>query len=328
MRMKKRGASGAKAAGSGKRRGLGFHMTNKRRDALAGLFFFLPWLIGFFAITAYPLLYSLVISFNQVVITPGKTSFEPVGWEYFRQAFASDIEFPTKLMSSLSSVLLSTPITVVFALIISLLLNQKFRGRALYRMVFFLPVIIMSGPVMAELLTETSAMTIDINLFNVAGILQTRDSFWAGVLLTFLNSFVQILWFSGVQTIIFLAALQKVDRSLYEVAAIDGASVWESFWKITLPHLKPIILLNTIYTIVEIGTFSNDPTNEKIVEDMQDIGRPYSYAAAESWIYAFGLLLLMVVAFLLLNNWKEVRRARDEKRRQKHEQKQRRTRKA
>ena len=76
-------------------------MTNKRRDALAGLLFFLPWLIGFFAITAYPLVYSIFISFNQVVITPGKTSFTPVGWEYFRQAFAVDTEFPTKLMNSL-----------------------------------------------------------------------------------------------------------------------------------------------------------------------------------------------------------------------------------
>lgn len=294
-----------------------FHMTNRRRDALAGLLFFLPWLIGFFVITAYPLIYSLIISFNQVVITPGKISFTPVGWEYFRQAFASDTEFPTKLMNSLSSVLLGTPLTVVFALIISLLLNQKFRGRAVYRMIFFLPVIIMSGPVMAELLTETSAMTIDINVFNIMGLLQSTNTFWSNILLTFLNSFVQILWFSGVQTIIFLAALQKVDSSMYEAASIDGASVWESFWKITLPHLKPIILLNAVYTIVEMGTFSSDPTNEKIVSDMQDIGRPYSYAAAESWIYAAGLLVLIVIAFLLLNNWKEVRRARDEKRRQK-----------
>lgn len=295
-----------------------FHMTNKRRDALAGLLFFLPWLIGFFAITAYPLVYSIFISFNQVVITPGKTSFTPVGWEYFRQAFAVDTEFPTKLMNSLGSVLLGTPLTVVFALIISLLLNRKFRGRALYRMIFFLPVIIMSGPVMAELLTETSAMTININVFNVMGLLQNNDAFWSKILLTFLNSFVQILWFSGVQTIIFLAALQKVDRSMYEVASIDGASAWESFWKITLPHLKPIILLNTIYTIVEMGTFASDPTNQKIIKDMRDIGRPYSYSAAESWIYASGLLVLIIIAFLLLNNWKEVRRTRDEKRSQKH----------
>lgn len=291
-----------------------FRMTNNRRDALAGLLFLLPWIIGFFAITFYPLIYSLRISFNQVVIRPGAIEFEKVGWEYFRQALLSDAEFPTKLLSSISNVILGTPIAVVFALIISLLLNNKFRGRTLYRIIFFLPVIIMSGPVMSELLTETAAMNIDINIFGIMGLLMNMDHFWANMLVTFLNSFVRILWFSGVQMIIFLAALQKIDRNMYEAASIDGATAWESFWRITLPYLRPIILLNTVYTIIEMGTFADDPTNIKIVNTIRDIARPFSYAAAMSWIYAICLLLLMIIAFLIFFDWKERRRARDEKR--------------
>lgn len=272
----------------------------RTRSTITGTLFFLPWLIGFFAITAYPLVYSLVICFNQVQIKPGAIELKPVGWEYFRQAFAVDTEYPTKLLSSLASVLLGTPLVVVFSLVIALLLNRRFRGRTVYRIVFFLPVVIMSGPVMSELMTESSAMSINMDIMGLRSILMELDYGWARILLTFLNSFVRILWFCGVQIIVFLAGLQKIDRNMYEAAAIDGATAWEAFWKITLPHLRPIILLNAIYTIIEMGTAADDATNGKIVGAIRDIARPYSYAAVLSWIYAFGLLLLILLAFLLL----------------------------
>lgn len=272
----------------------------RTRSTITGTLFFLPWLIGFFAITAYPLVYSLVICFNQVQIKPGEIILEPVGWEYFRQAFAVDTEYPTKLLSSLASVLMGTPLVVVFSLAIALLLNRRFHGRTVYRIVFFLPVVIMSGPVMSELMTESSAMSINMDIMGLRSILMELDYGWARILLTFLNSFVRILWFCGVQIIVFLAGLQKIDRNMYEAAAIDGATAWEAFWKITLPHLRPIILLNAIYTIIEMGTAADDATNGKIVGAIRDIARPYSYAAVLSWIYAFGLLLLILLAFLLL----------------------------
>ena len=272
----------------------------RTRSTITGTLFFLPWLIGFFAITAYPLVYSLVICFNQVQIKPGAIELKSVGWEYFRQAFAVDTEYPTKLLSSLASVLMGTPLVVVFSLVIALLLNRRFRGRTVYRIVFFLPVVIMSGPVMSELMTESSAMSINMDIMGLRSILMELDYGWARILLTFLNSFVRILWFCGVQIIVFLAGLQKVDRNMYEAAAIDGATAWEAFWKITLPHLRPIILLNAIYTIIEMGTAADDATNGKIVGAIRDIARPYSYAAVLSWIYAFGLLLLILLAFLLL----------------------------
>ena len=251
-------------------------------------------------ITAYPLIYSLVICFHQVQIKPGAIEFEYIGWEYFRQALTVDAEYPTKLIRSVSNVILGTPLVVVFSLVIALLLNGKFKGRTLYRIIFFLPVIIMSGPVMAELMTGSSAMSINMDIMGIWGILMELDYGWANILLTFLNSFVRILWFCGVQIIVFLAGLQKIDRNMYEAAAIDGATAWESFWKITLPHMRPIILLNAIYTIIEMGTASDDATNAKIVSVIQDIARPYSYAAVLSWIYALCLLLLILLAFVLL----------------------------
>lgn len=275
-------------------------LSHRMRSTLTGTAFFLPWLIGFFAITAYPLAYSIIICFNQVQIKPGVIELEPIGWEYFRQAFALDTEFPTKLISSVFNVAVGTPLVVVFSLVISLLLNGKFKGRTVYRIIFFLPVIIMSGPVMSELMTESSAMSINMDIMGVKNILMEMDGSWAGILLTFLNSFIRILWFCGVQIIVFLAGLQKINRNMYEAAAIDGATPWETFWKITLPHMRPIILLNTIYTIIEMGTASDDATNMKIVSSIRDIARPYSFAATLSWIYAFCLLVLILIAFILL----------------------------
>lgn len=280
-------------------------LKNRQRETLSGLVFFLPWIIGFLAITCYPLIYSIVISFNQVAIRPGEITLEPIGWEYFRQALLLDTEFPTMLVTSVTQVAIGTPISVVFALVIALLLNRSFRGRTVYRMIFFMPVIIMSGPVMTELLTETSAMSIDMDIMGLNSILTELDKGWSTLLLSILNSFIRILWFCGVQIIVFLVSLQKMDSSMYEAASIDGASAWEAFWKITLPHLRPIIMLNTIYTIIEMGTAADDATNTKIMESITDIARPYSFAAAMSWIYAFCLMLLMTIAFLLLRERRE-----------------------
>ena len=105
---------------------------------------------------------------------------------------------------------------------------------------------------------------------------------------------------AGLAVFMFTGFVKSLPLEIEEAAAIDGATAWEAFWKITLPHMRPIILLNTIYTIVEMGTASDDATNVKIVGAIRDIARPYSYAAVLSWIYAFCLLLLILIAFVLL----------------------------
>jgi len=275
------------------------------QDRLAGSLFFLPWVIGFLAITCYPLIYSVLISFNQVIIKPGSLTLEPVKFEYFRQALLADERFPLTLMNSVTSILMGMPLTVVFSLIIALLLNSKFRGRSIYRIIFFLPVIIMSGPVMTQLMSQTSAMNVTIDFMNIRSILMEMSWSGATTLIAFLDSFIRILWYCGVQIIIFIIALQKIDPNMYEAASIDGATAWESFWKITLPYLKPVILLNCVYTVVEMGAAADDATNQLIASNIADIARPYSYSAAQSWIYAGCMLLIIFVAFLLYREKKE-----------------------
>lgn len=286
-----------------KRRSKG--LSIRGQDRLAGSLFFLPWVIGFLAITCYPLIYSVLISFNQVIIKPGSLSLEPVKFEYFRQALLADERFPLTLLNSVTSILMGMPLTVVFSLIIALLLNSKFRGRSIYRIIFFLPVIIMSGPVMTQLMSQTAAMNVTIDFMNIRSILMEMSWSGARTLIAFLDSFIRILWYCGVQIIIFIIALQKIDPNMYEAASIDGATAWESFWKITLPYLKPVILLNCVYTVVEMGAAADDATNQLIASNIADIARPYSYSAAQSWLYAGCMLLIIFVAFLLFREKKE-----------------------
>jgi hypothetical protein len=107
-----------------------------------------------------------------------------------------------------------------------------------------------------------------------------------------------VLWFSGVQVLVFLAGLQKEDRSLYEAARIDGASAWEAFWNVTLPELKPLVLVNVIYTIVFLSTFALNEVIVTIRNNMFSTFTGFGYAAAVAWLYflLIGVVLLVWTA--------------------------------
>lgn len=122
------------------------------------------------------------------------------------------------------------------------------------------------------------------------------------------DNIVLIMWFSGVQVVLFLAGLQKIGYPIKEAAAIDGASVWQMFWKIYLPFLRPLILLNTIYTLVQLSAFSSNEVNKEIVNKMTLVGKTYGYSSALAWIYFVCMLAVLGVAFLLLRERKESRR--------------------
>ncbi len=293
-----------RTAGRKKRRGL----TIRQKNAIAGYLFFSPWIIGFFLFTAYSVAYALKLSFNSVDrINGANIEMTFKGLDYYYSALRVDTVFPQALTDSAIFILCSTPVIVVFSIVIALLLNHVFPGRTFFRAVFFLPVIIISGPVLTELLSGDGAMVIQPSQNAVYQfVAQLPETLSKPVLYT-LDNLVQILWFSGVQTIIFLAGLQKVDHSVFEAASIDGASGWVIFWKISLPVIRPLILVNSLYTIVEISNFPNNMVNYKIVDHMFETARPFSYSAAMSWLYFLEVLLIIGLAFLILNNWKERR---------------------
>jgi len=177
---------------------------------------------------------------------------------------------------------------------------MKIFGKGFLRTIFFLPVIIISGPVMKEFIEQgvTSIQGVD-NIWFVQRLLATMPTFLSTLLSTLIQSFIMILWFSGVQILIFLSALQKIDRPVYEAAQIDGASKWESFWKITLPNLRSIIVINIIYTIIAFSTFTLNDVIVMIQDSIFSATAGLGYASALAWIY-FVVLVLVIGLFMIL----------------------------
>ena len=276
----------------------GKYKKTKLTNTMKGILFVSPWLIGFAVFTLIPFINSILYSFNAVSITPGKINLKWAGLEYYNQAWNVSTSFKLNLSSSAMMICCATPVILVFALIVAVMLNNKFRGRVFFRAIFFMPVIIMSGPVISKLLTgytvnfTEEGSQIMLFLQSLPGVISKPCVF-------VLDNLVLILWFSGVQILIYLAGLQKVSTSLYEAAEIDGAGAWEKFWKITLPHMGPIILINGIYTVVTIANYSEQAINQEISNSMFNTSMMYSLSAAMSWIYFLLVLLILAVVGLL-----------------------------
>jgi ABC-type sugar transport system permease subunit len=242
---------------------------------------------------------------SSVNISPTGIQTKWIGLANYFAVFTKDVNFPIILGESIIFVVLSTPTIVVASLIVALLLNGKFNGRSIFRAIFFLPVIIISGPVMSELMTNQAAKIVDPTKYIVYKFFAMLPKAVGSPVLYVFDNLVLILWFSGVHILIFLAGLQKIDTSIYEAAQIDGASSWEVFWKIILPYLKPLALVNAIYTIVEMASFPTNKINAAISAKMFEMGNVYSNSAAMSWTYFLVEFALLGIVFLVFKERKK-----------------------
>ena len=267
------------------------------RNAFSGYAFISPWIIGFFVLTLYPLIYAIRLSVNSVEIRPGGTVFNWVGKEFFIYALKVDTNFTIDLGKTAMLICCASPVVIVFSLIIAIMLNGNFRGRTFFRTVYFMPVVIMSGPVISELLTEHT-IVFDTDS-QIVSFLKSMPSFIQTPSLFILENLVLILWFSGVQILVFLAGLQKIPYSVYEAASIDGAGAWEKFWKITLPYITPLALICSVYTVIDISSYSGNAVNGDITAHLFDTTRLYSLSAAMAWIYFGMIMLILLVVYML-----------------------------
>lgn len=281
----------------------------ERRGAHAGLLFVTPWIIGALAFLAYPLITSFWYALNNIRMTTVGMKFTFQGYGNFTEILMGDPDFVTQIIDYVVSTIISVPIVVVFALIIALMLNGKFKGRGFFRTIFFLPVIIASGPILG-MLTEQGAgsiSAIDVTAITTS-ISAVLPHSLAEPISDLFQNLVTILWYSGVPILLFISGLQKIDSAMYEAAKIDGGSKWECFWKITLPNIKPFILLNCVYTIVFI---SNNDQNSIIglVKSSMFSGvqqKGYGYASAMAWLYSIVELLIVGIFAALFMAKKDV----------------------
>jgi ABC-type sugar transport system permease subunit len=279
----------------------------KAKEARMGYLFTFPWLVGTCLLLIYPLFLSAQYSVCTVKSSAlGIRVLGFVGLENYTTIISLYQTFLTDLGSLVIRMILSVPVIVVFALLMAMLLNLNLKGRGIFRTIYFLPVIVVSGPVMEQLSSDGSSISaVDTSAINQA-LSSVLPSMLASSIGSVFASILTILWYGGVQILIFLAALQKIDSSLYEAAKMDGGSGWECFWKITLPTIKPMILLNAIYTVIFLSQDTNSNTIINQIEFYRfDTRGGYDRASALGWMYSIVILLLIAVTYLLLKPKKD-----------------------
>lgn len=280
----------------------------QRRRALHGFLFILPWAIGAVAFFLIPMVQSAVYAFSKVDLISGFDTFKPVGFQNFLYLFTQDPNFITNLTSSLLNVLYQVPVIMTFSLLCAMLLRDKFKGRTLVRAIFFFPVIIASG-VVITILKEQVLMTAAVSgeqeayMFAAPSFSYFIEQLHVPESLTNLvekviGGFFDIIWKSGVQIILLLAAVNHISASSYEAADIEGASAWEKLWKITFPMISPTILVVLIYSIVDSFT---DYGNRimRMISDYFSLGQ-YEYSATLGIVYFLIVLVLVGLVNLIV----------------------------
>ena len=295
-----------------------------KRKARAGWLFIMPFLATFIIVYLPIIIDSIQFSFSKLtILTGGGYVTEFVGFTNYQEALFVDATFVQVLVAGIKQLVFDIPAIVIFSLFMAVLLNQKMFGRAVFRAIFFVPVIIGTGIVeyvdngnsMLKYMTDSSS-----SIDNGSGGSSANESLamaanleWlfgnmrvGGELMEYAVNIIanvyDIISRSGVQMLIFLAGLQSISPAIYESCQIDGAAAWETFWKITFPMISPMILVNTIYTLIDSFTRSSNSVMIYIKNIYQKVGGPV-LSSAMSWIYFLIVLVLIGVVAAIISGY-------------------------
>ncbi|MBO5101108.1 MAG: sugar ABC transporter permease [Clostridia bacterium] len=286
----------------------------EKRRARAGYVFVLPFILGVLLIYLPLLIDSVWLSMSEVNAANKTITF--VGFEHYVDAFSTS-GFTAAFLAGLQQLIFEVPAIIVFSLFIAVVLNNKMLGRAAFRAIFFLPVIVSTG--IMETLNAADAVSSESgegindgtqnNSAEIISMLDVQQLFASmkvgGELVTYVvdlvNNVYNIINYSGVQMLIFLAGLQSISPSIYEACQIEGATGWETFWKITFPMISPMILVNAIYTVIDSFTRSTNPAMAFIRRQFD--GGSFSSATAMSWMYFLVVALVLVVVAAIVSSF-------------------------
>jgi len=286
-----------------------------KRKARAGWIFVLPFVLSFIIIYLPIVFDSIKYSFNKIKIGQGGGyTLEFVGWENYQEALFVDPGFVQTLTSGIQQLIFDIPAIVIFSLFMAVLLNQKMVGRAAFRAIFFIPVIISTGIIdkidqantMLDYMEteggieDGSGQDTTGEILSAVDIERLFDNMAVGTeLVTYVVSLVNniygIINRSGVQMLIYLAGLQSISPAIYESCDIDGATAWETFWKITFPMISPMILVNAIYTVIDSFTSQSNQVMTYI-STVYDQAGGNVLSSAMAWVYF--LIVLVIIGLV------------------------------
>ena len=230
----------------------------RKRETLAAYLFLLPWIFGFLALTAGPMIISLYLSFTDYGLEQiaGLEPTQRVGLEHYRE-LAHDDKITLALQNTFVYTLMMVPGTMIVALALAMVLLRVSKALGdVFRTVFYLPQI--TPPVAVGVLILTlfngsfGLVNRGLEVFGIQGPFWTTDPSWIKPALAIMS-----VWAVGGTMVIYLAALSSVPQHLYEAAAVDGASAWRRFKDITLPMISPALFFTFIVlTIAGLQTFT------------------------------------------------------------------------
>jgi len=278
------------------------HLTLRRRNALNGYLFIILWLIGLLIFFLIPLFQNFYLSLTDAQLTTIRdNSYKMIGIQNYVEAFSVDIEFVPYLIQTFTNLITDVPIILAFSLAVAMLAIQNVPGSVIFRAIFFLPVVIGSSVVIGRMFDQFGSQLVLFRSQSAQAFLYVYLGNQMPAFINFLSRSVFVLWRSGVQILIFIAGLKSIDPILYEVAQVDGASSWNQFWKITLPMLSPVILINIIYTIIDSFTdYFNMVLRYIRVVTFNLTPNRLGYPSALGNIYFILIFILVIVIFIII----------------------------
>jgi len=291
------------------------NLSLEKRMSKHGYVFTAPFIFGFLVIFVFVIAKSIQLSFGDLNIVPDPYELKFVGFDNYFYALRVDPDFLKLVVATVAGMIPETAIIIIFSLFIATLLNHDMRGKAFFRAVFFLPVILATGIVaradtsqyILSFVEESGAQFGDGTTggMGLASLGELgyffEDLFYStgltDIITGAVNNIYNVINHSGVQILLFLAGLQAISPAIYESASIEGCTGWEAFWKITFPMISPIILVNVVYSAIDSFTRADNPIMAKIqgLTGMQGVG------SAMAWIYFLMIIVVLGLVFLVFS---------------------------
>lgn len=305
--------------------------------ARAGWGFVAPFALGFLVIYLPIVFQSIYFSFTEIRVQQGGGYTATwIGLENYQDALFTDPDFVKELTTGIQQLIFDIPAIVIFALFMAILLNQKMTGRAVFRVIFFIPVILSTGIIDRidqgnNLLDymQNQSRTIDTGSENanagsnaVVEIVSMMDFAFLfrnmrGIspeliqyVINAVNNIFNIVNRAGVQMLIFLGGLQSISPAVYESATMEGASAWESFWKITFPMISPMILVCAIYTVIDSFTSKSNRVMY-LISGVYDEPGGQVLSSAMAWMYFIIIIAIIAVVGLIVSSFVFYQRRED-----------------
>lgn len=279
------------------------------RKSLYGYCFIAIWIIGFITFFVRPFVTSVIYSLSDIQFVNDGMTLTFNNFSAYKKIILEDPDLLRELLGCFTELIYSVPVIVVVSIMIAVMLNDNFAGKTFFRAVFFLPVIISGGAIlgiirgddMMSLMVEGSKSGGMLEISNVQTLIAEFDlpEKLSTFLITISNTVFDLLWKSGIQILLFLAAIQTISPSIYEASKIEGASGWDNFWKITVPMISPMILLAVIYSIIDSFTASDNAVMKTILSESSYLR--YTNASVLSVLYFASTMLFIGIIYFVLN---------------------------